>query len=80
MTVIVGLVSQKGGVGKSTLARALGAIVAHAGLKVRVADLDPQQHTVVEWDRVRGENRLAPALHARGFATVAQALAGMAPR
>jgi chromosome partitioning protein len=78
MAVIVGLVSQKGGVGKSTLARALSAVVAHAGLKVRIADLDPQQHTVVEWERTRGENRLAPTLDVRGFATVAQALAGMA--
>ena len=66
MAVIVGLVSQKGGVGKSTLARALGAVVAHAGLKVRIADLDPQQHTVVEWERMRGENRLAPTLDVRG--------------
>ena len=65
MAVIVGLVSQKGGVGKSTLARALGAVVAHAGLKVRIADLDPQQHTVVEWERMRGENRLAPPRCAR---------------
>jgi chromosome partitioning protein len=78
MAVIVALVSQKGGVGQSTLARALGAVVAHAGLKVRIADLDPQQHTVVEWERMRGENRLAPTLDVRGFATVGQALAGMA--
>jgi chromosome partitioning protein len=77
MAVIVGLVSQKGGVGKSTLARALAAVVAHAGLKVRVADLDPQQHTTVQWERMRGENRVAPALDVRGFSTVAQAFAGM---
>jgi chromosome partitioning protein len=77
MAVIVGLVSQKGGTGKSTLARALGAVVAHAGLKVRIADLDPQQHTIVEWERTRGENRVAPVLDVRGFATVAQALANM---
>jgi chromosome partitioning protein len=77
MAVVVGLVSQKGGVGKSTLARALGAVVAHGGRKVRIADLDPQQHTVVEWERMRGENRLVPALDVRGYSTVAQALAGM---
>jgi chromosome partitioning protein len=58
MAVVVGLVSQKGGTGKSTLARALGAVVAHAGLKVRIADLDPQQHTVLEWERTRGHIRL----------------------
>jgi chromosome partitioning protein len=78
MAVVVGLVSQKGGTGKSTLARALGAVVAHAGLKVRIADLDPQQHTVLEWERTRGHNRVAPTLDVRGFATVGQALAGAA--
>jgi chromosome partitioning protein len=78
MAVVVGLVSQKGGTGKSTLARALGAVVAHAGLKVRIADLDPQQHTVIEWERTRGHNRVAPALDVRGFATVGQALADAA--
>lgn len=78
MAVIVGLVSQKGGVGKSTLARALGAVVAHAGLKVRIADLDPKQHTLVEWQRTRGENRFAPNLDVRAYATVAQAVSGLA--
>jgi chromosome partitioning protein len=78
MAVVVGLVSQKGGTGKSTLARALGAVVAHAGLKVRIADLDPQQHTVLEWERTRGHNRVAPTLDVRSFATVGQALADSA--
>jgi chromosome partitioning protein len=78
MAVVVGLVSQKGGVGKSTLARALGAVVAHAGLKVRIADLDPQQHTVVEWERLRDVNRQAPTVDVRGFPTAGQALAGVA--
>jgi len=76
MAVVVGLVSQKGGTGKSTLARALGAVVAHAGLKVRIADLDPQQHTVLEWERTRDHNRVAPTLDVRAFSTVGQALAG----
>lgn len=76
MAVVVGLVSQKGGTGKSTLARALGAVVAHAGLKVRIADLDPQQHTVLEWERTRIHNRVVPAVDVRGYSTVGQALAG----
>jgi chromosome partitioning protein len=78
MAVIVGLVSQKGGTGKSTLARALAAVVAHAGLKVRIADLDPQQHTVLQWQRTRGEHGLAPLIDVRGFASLGQALAGLA--
>jgi chromosome partitioning protein len=72
--VIVGFVSQKGGTGKSTLARALGAVVAAAGLKVRIADLDPQQQTVLEWEKLRDENREEPALTVEGYATAAEAI------
>jgi chromosome partitioning protein len=53
MPVTVAFVSQKGGTGKSTLARALAAVVAHTGHKVRVADLDDRQQTVVEWEKLR---------------------------
>lgn len=72
--VIVGFVSQKGGTGKSTLARALGAVVAHAGLKVKIADLDPAQQTVVEWERLRDENREDPPISVEGFDTAAEAI------
>jgi chromosome partitioning protein len=60
MAVVVAFISQKGGTGKSTLARALAAILAHAGLAVRVADLDPQQNTVIEWEKLRHDRKLAP--------------------
>src|SRR6266446_6926710 len=73
-SVIVGFVSQKGGVGKSTLARALGAVVAYAGLKVRIADLDAQQETVLEWDKTRQQNKLEPIL-VEAFDTAAEAIA-----
>jgi len=78
MAVVVGVVSQKGGVGKSTLARALAAVVAHAGLKVRIADLDAQQRTVTEWERARDEKRLGPSLQVRAVTKVTQALSGLA--
>ena len=74
MAVIVGFVSQKGGTGKSTLARALGAVVAAAGLKVRIADLDPQQRTVLEWEKVRQESSTIPALSVEPFETAAEAI------
>jgi chromosome partitioning protein len=73
--VIVGFVSQKGGTGKSTLARALGAVVAAAGLKVRIADLDPQQKTVLEWEKLRQQNATVPALAVEGFESAAEAIA-----
>jgi chromosome partitioning protein len=69
----VALVSQKGGVGKSTLARGLGAVLAQAGLKVRIADLDPQQHTVVQWGKLRQENAVKPAFDVRGYSTLEDA-------
>jgi chromosome partitioning protein len=52
MGVVVAFVSQKGGVGKSTLARALAREAAFGGLSVKVADLDMQQGTLVNWQRL----------------------------
>jgi chromosome partitioning protein len=40
--------------------------------------MDPQQHTLLEWQRSRDENALAPPIRVRGFATIAQALTGTA--
>jgi len=74
-SVIVGFVSQKGGTGKSTLARALGAVVAAAGLRAKIADLDPQQATVIEWERIREEHSTTPVITVEAFDTAAEALA-----
>jgi chromosome partitioning protein len=72
--VIVAFVSQKGGTGKSTLARALAAVVAHAGLKVRIADLDPQQETVLYWEKLRSEGHTDPPIAVEGFDSAADAI------
>jgi chromosome partitioning protein len=72
--LIVGFVSQKGGTGKSTLARALGALVAGAGLKVRIADLDPAQGTVIEWEKIRKEHGTSPPLSIEAFESAADAI------
>jgi chromosome partitioning protein len=74
MPVVVSFVSQKGGVGKSTLARALLAVAAHA-MKARLADLDPQQGSVVAWERTRERNKAGPACEVVAYATVGEALA-----
>ena len=74
-SVIVGFVSQKGGTGKSTLARALGAVVAAAGLRAKIADLDPDQGTVLEWERIREENSTTPAITVEAFDTAGEAIA-----
>lgn len=72
--VIIGFVSQKGGTGKSTLARALGAVIAHAGLQVKVADLDPHQSTVLEWEKIREESGTTPPITVQAFDTAADAI------
>ena len=53
MPAVIAFVSQKGGVGKTTLARALAAVCSHAGLDVMLADLDPRQQTLVHWQQAR---------------------------
>lgn len=74
MTTVVAFVSQKGGVGKSTLSRALGREAAVGGLRVKIADLDTQQGTSVDWHRVRLHAGIEPSVSVEAFATAAQAL------
>lgn len=75
MASVVAFVSQKGGVGKSTLARALAREAAAGGLRVKVADLDTQQGTAVDWHRIRLGAGIEPVVSVEAFATAAQALA-----
>ena len=49
MDYVIGFVSQKGGVGKSTLARAVARECCASGLTVKLADLDVQQATTLNW-------------------------------
>lgn len=74
MAAIVAFVSQKGGVGKSTLARALAREAAYGGLRVKVADLDTQQGTIVDWHRLRLSLGIEPIVSVEAFGTAAQAL------
>ena len=69
MPVVIALVSQKGGVGKSTLARAIAAVAARAGLKVRLVDLDPQQRTLLHWEKARRDNEIWPEITIEALAT-----------
>lgn len=74
MTTVVAFVSQKGGVGKSTLARALAREAAASGLAVKIADLDVQQGTAVDWHRQRLSGGFEPVVAAEAFKTAEQAL------
>jgi chromosome partitioning protein len=63
----VSFVSQKGGVGKSTLARLFAVGAAHRGLKPLLADFDLEQLTCVEWNATRLQNAVEPDIDARAF-------------
>jgi chromosome partitioning protein len=78
MLVIVGFVSQKGGVGKSTLSRALATSAAAAGTKVTVADLDAQQETLKRWAERRDEYGAGPDVAVRSYETASEAITSAA--
>ncbi|MBV9066256.1 MAG: ParA family protein [Methylobacteriaceae bacterium] len=71
---IVAFVSQKGGVGKSTLSRGLAREAAHNGLKVKIADLDIQQGTSIFWQQRRLASGIEPRVSVENYRTAAQAL------
>ena len=74
MTYIVGMVSQKGGVGKSTLARMMAREFVAGGLATKIADLDTQQQTCTYWAGRRAENGIGPEIQVQSFASVKSAL------
>lgn len=52
---IIAFISQKGGVGKSTLAQALAVEAKNKKINVLLADYDPQQATSQEWSKINGK-------------------------
>jgi chromosome partitioning protein len=75
MALIVAMVSQKGGVGKSTLARILACEFAAQGWNVKIGDLDISQATSFQWRTRRLQNNIEPDVPVEQFASVTKALA-----
>lgn len=74
MPIVIAFVSQKGGVGKSTLSRALAREAAAGGLTVKIADLDTQQGTSVDWHRQRLDSGIEPTVAVEAFKAAEHAL------
>ncbi len=72
--MIISLISQKGGVGKTALARVLAVEYIRAGWTVKIADLDAQQGTATKWKVRRDAARLTPEIPVEKFATVERAI------
>ena len=64
---IASFVGQKGGVGKSTLARMLAVAAAKQSKKVLIADFDLEQLSCVKWSALRLRHGLTPEIDARSF-------------
>ena len=75
MLAVVAFISQKGGVGKSTLARSLGVVAARAGHNVKIGDLDRLQQTLVRWTQVRDAYGVRPTVSAEAYADAGDACA-----
>lgn len=74
MALKIAVVSQKGGVGKSTLVRALAVEYAKNDWSVKVADMDLKQKTTTEWNCIRMENSTLPSLAVEPFSKVKDVL------
>jgi chromosome partitioning protein len=72
--VIIGICSQKGGVGKSTLARLIAREYAAAKWNVKIGDLDIGQGTSFNWQSRRLQHDIKPVIAVERFGTVKQAL------
>lgn len=74
MVMIIGAVSQKGGVGKSTIARLVAREFAAQDWAVKIADLDISQATSYHWRSRRLQNGLEPDISIEQYGRVDQAL------
>lgn len=75
MTMIIGLGSHKGGVGKTTFSRAIALAAAAQHLAVHIADLDQEQQSAFEWAQRREASGRGPKIPVDVYSTVKHALA-----
>ena len=74
MSLVIGVVSQKGGVGKSTVSRLIACNYAASEWQVKIADMDLAQGTCTSWNRRRLQNGTEPKVAVEQFVNVSDAL------
>ena len=74
MALVIGAIAQKGGVGKSTIARAIAREYAANEWAVKLADMDLSQGTSFRWHERRLKNGIEPGLSVEQFRDVRSAL------
>ena len=73
MAIVIGVGSQKGGVGKSTIARLIAAEYARNNWEVKIADLDLSQGTSYHWHERRLQAGVEPEIAVEQFSRIPQA-------
>jgi chromosome partitioning protein len=73
--MIIGIVSQKGGVGKSTLARLLAREYSANKWIVKIADMDSKQGTSTRWNMNRNHLEIEPMIKTEQYRSVGDAIA-----
>jgi chromosome partitioning protein len=71
---IIGVVSQKGGVGKSTLCQLIAREAASQGKAAKILDFDTKQMSSVDWVRERLQRDVDPAVEAEPTKDVRKAV------
>jgi chromosome partitioning protein len=71
---VIGVVSQKGGVGKSTLCQLIAREAAAQGKTAKILDFDVKQMSSVDWVRQRLERDLTPEVEAEPARNIGKAL------
>ncbi|MCP4143373.1 MAG: ParA family protein [Chloroflexi bacterium] len=72
--MIISLISQKGGVGKSALSRLIAVEFAKGGWSVKIGDLDKLQGSTTKWKTRRDQNSIEPEIAVEKYATVERAI------
>lgn len=72
--LVIACLSQKGGVGKSTLARLIATTYCQAGWKVKIADFNVKQKTCLDWSLLRERQNIAPLVPAEAYNDPVRAL------
>lgn len=73
MTMKISVVNQKGGGGRSTIARALASAFTKGGLDTLLADMDTQQQTSFDWSCRRESQKDVKQVNAAAFRTQSSA-------
>jgi chromosome partitioning protein len=70
----IACLSQKGGVGKSTLARLIARTYAAGKWRVKIADFNVKQKTSVDWAALRMAQGIQPEIAAEAYTDILKAL------